>query len=80
MGKRIKKLASLREEPPVPLGMLIHQSVRATVEQVVREELALVLGALRYQRSDERTGYRNGSRKRTLTAQSGPFEMQVPSA
>ena len=78
MGKRIKKLASLREEPPVPLGMLIHQSVRATVEQVVREELALVLGALRYQRSDERSGYRNGSRKRTLTAQSGPFEMQVP--
>jgi putative transposase len=78
MGKPIKKLASLREEEPVPLGMLIHQSVRATVEHVVREELALVLGALRYQRTEERTGYRNGTRKRTLTAQSGPFEMQVP--
>lgn len=34
--------------------------------------------ALRYQRSDERGGYRNGTRRRTLTAQSGPFTMQVP--
>lgn len=39
MGKRMKKLASLREEQPISLGMLIRQSVRATVEQVVREEL-----------------------------------------
>ena len=80
MGKSIKKLASLRDGQPVPLGLLIHENVRETVEQIVREELALVLGALRYQRSDERSGYRNGTRNRTLTAQSGPFTMQVPRA
>ena len=42
-----------------------------SIEQMVQEELAIALGALRYQRSDERSGYRNGARNRTLTAQTG---------
>ena len=78
MGKRTRKLERLRDDRPVALGVLIHASVRETVEQLVQEELALAVGALRYQRVDERRGYRNGARERSLTAQSGPFKMQVP--
>jgi putative transposase len=78
MGERTRKLERLREDKPVTLGLLIHERVREAVEQLVQEELAIALGALKYQRSDERAGYRNGTRRRTLTAQSGPFTMRVP--
>src|SRR5262249_17037245 len=78
MGERTRKLLRLRDEEPVTLGVLIHNCVREAVEQLVQEELATALGALRYQRRDERSGYRNGTRSRTLTAQSGPFTMRVP--
>ena len=78
MGERTRKLGRLRDDEPVTLGVLIHDCVRDAVEQLVQEELAIALGALKYQRSDERSGYRNGTRTRTLTAQSGPFTMRVP--
>jgi len=78
MGKAIRKLERLHDDEPLSLGRLIHEQVRAMVEELVQEELAVALGALRYQRSDERRGYRNGERTRTLTAQSGPFTMRVP--
>jgi putative transposase len=78
MGERTRKLERLRDEEPVTLGVLIHDCVREAVEQLVQEELAIALGALKYQRSDERSGYRSGTRRRTLTAQSGPFTMRVP--
>jgi putative transposase len=78
MGERTKKLQRLRDDEPVTLGGLIHDCVREAVEQLVQEELAIALGALKYQRSIERSGYRNGTRGRTLTAQSGPFTMRVP--
>lgn len=78
MGKAIRKLERLHDDEPVSLGLLIHEQVRAAVEQLVEAELAVALGALPYQRSDERRGYRNGGRTRTLTAQSGPFSMHVP--
>src|SRR5262249_42585537 len=78
MGERTRKLEPLPNDEPVALGVLIHEFVREAVEQLVQEELAIALGALRYQRSDDRSGYRNGRRSRTLTAQSGPFTMKVP--
>jgi putative transposase len=78
MGKAIRKLERLHEDEPVSLGLLIHEHVRLKVEQLIEAELAVALGALPYQRSDERRGYRNGGRTRTLTAQSGPFSMHVP--
>jgi transposase-like protein len=78
MGERTRKLEPLRDDEPVALGRLIHEHVRQAVEQLVQAELAVALGALRHQRTDERGGYRNGTRTRTLTAQSGPFTMEVP--
>src|SRR5262249_36580340 len=48
------------------------------IELAVQEELAVALGALPYQRSDERRGYRNGTKERTLTGPSGPARLEVP--
>jgi transposase-like protein len=78
MGKVTRKLEPLREEQPVALGVLIHEQVRQAIEELIEDELAMALGALRYQRSDERQGYRNGTRQRTLAVHTGPVRMQVP--
>jgi transposase-like protein len=55
----------------VSLGELIHQHVRAAVEQAVQEELAALLGAGRYERCARRLGHRNGHKQRTLTGRRG---------
>ena len=63
MGKAIKKLKLVHEEK-FSLGVLIHQHVRAAVEQAVQEELAEVLGVELYERSEARRGERNGTKMR----------------
>lgn len=55
MGKAIKKLKPVHEEK-FCLAVLIHQHVRAAVEQAVHEELAEVLGVELYERSEARRG------------------------
>ncbi len=56
MENRIKKLKLAHEQQPMALGDLIHQHVRAAVEQAVHEELAMVLGVGLYERSEARAG------------------------
>jgi len=55
VGKAIKKLKLVREEK-FSLGVLIHQHVRAAVEEAVHEELAEALGVELYERSEARRG------------------------
>lgn len=62
----------------VSLGSLIHQAVRRTIEQAVEEELQAVLGVAAYERGADRSGYRNGSKSRTLTCPTGPVELTLP--
>src|SRR5256712_10757940 len=76
VGKAIKKLKLVHEEK-FSLGVLIHEHVRAAVEQAVHEELAEVLGGELYERSEARRGERNGTKTRTLT---GPLELTLPRA
>jgi transposase-like protein len=57
---------------------MIHAAVRAAIERAVDEELEAALGATLYARTEDRRGYRNGSRSRTLTGPTGKFEMSVP--
>jgi hypothetical protein len=68
--KNTKKLKVAYEEK-FSLGVLIHQHVRAAVEQAVQEELAAVLGVELYERSEQRRGVRNGAKTRTLTGPTG---------
>src|SRR5437879_3517017 len=80
MGKSIGKRAGLHEVASVSLGELIHQHVRIAIETAVHEELRAALGARSYERSDERRGYRNGTKARALTGPSGPVVLTVPRA
>jgi transposase-like protein len=48
------------------------------MEIVLEEELSEALGSTRYERSDSRRGYRNGSEKRTVTTSLGAEEIDIP--
>jgi putative transposase len=80
MAKRIRKSEPLPEERPIALGELIHAQVRIAIETAVHEELAVALGAGRYERQRERRGYRNGRKARMLTGPTGPLALTLPRA
>ena len=48
------------------------------LNQILQMEMTDHLGAGRYERSEERTGYRNGSYERKLTTRVGTIELEVP--
>src|SRR2546422_3459563 len=80
MAKRIRKSRGVDEPAPAALGELIHAQVRVAIETAVHEELALALGAGRYERQAARRGYRNGVKTRTLTGPAGPMGLPPPRA
>lgn len=64
-------------------GLLTGQDGMATLvetvlNQVLEAQVAESLGADRFERSDERQGYRNGYRTRILYTRVGPVTLQVP--
>lgn len=52
--------------------------LREAVEAVPEEELGAALGAPRYERTDDRRGYRNGVEERCVTTATGTRNIQVP--
>ena len=52
--------------------------MEAILNQVLQAESAEQLGAENYERSDERSDYRNGTRTRSLTTRIGRIELKVP--
>jgi putative transposase len=78
MAEPIRKSERAHEHSPAALGELIHAQVRAAIELAVHEELALALGAERYERRDDRRGYRNGVKTRTLSGPTGPLRLTLP--
>jgi len=64
----------LRED----VAMLLRRRVLEAVQTVLEEELAEALGTGRYERSEERRGYRNGHEPRRITTELGPQTLQVP--
>ena len=61
-------------------GELIPELVRHGLQQLIELEVAAVLGAERHERTDERLGYRNGSRPRLLTTQVGDIPLRSPNS
>lgn len=59
---------------------LLHNRVVEAVEEVIRAELDEVIGTDRYQRSEQRRGYRNGTSRRDVTTEHGPMTIEVPRA
>lgn len=52
--------------------------VEAVLNQVLEAQVTESLGADRHERSEDRQGYRNGYRPRTLYTRVGPVTLQVP--
>ena len=59
-------------------GELIPELATRGLQQLIELEVAAFLGADRHERSEERLGYRNGYRPRTLTTQVGDLALQIP--
>ena len=58
-------------------GELIPELARHGLQQLIELEVAAVLGADRHERTEERSGYRNGSRPRLLTTQVGDIPLSI---
>ena len=52
--------------------------LRHTIQQVLEEELTAFLNAEPYTRTEERRGYRNGYKPRTLKTRVGQLELMIP--
>jgi transposase-like protein len=57
---------------------LVRESVRLVLQELIEVEAAEVIGAGRYERSDERVTERNGHRPRLLATQAGDIELGIP--
>ena len=60
------------------ISNLLRRRVLEAVESVLEEELTEALGIGRYERSEERHGYRNGHETRRVTTEVGPQTLEVP--
>lgn len=77
-GVDLERLAELAGEGN-PLDLLVQLGAQAVLQAALEQELAELLGRLRYQRRDaEQTGYRNGKRSRKLSTGVGELEVEVP--
>lgn len=59
-------------------GDVLREGVRVLAQALMETEVTGVLGAERHERSDERTGYRNGSRVRTWDTRVGTVDLAIP--
>jgi len=56
----------------------LRRHIREALDVALAEELAAALASNRHERTDQRRGYRNGSRERTITTPDGPRPVNVP--
>ena len=81
-------MARPKEEDSTLVGVLQAQCVkgeepfrallRHTIQEVLEEEMTAFLNAEPYTRTEERRGYRNGYKPRTLLTRVGRLELMVP--
>jgi putative transposase len=57
---------------------LIRESVRLVLQELIETELTETIGAGRFERTEQRTGERNGSRPRLLATKAGDVELAIP--
>jgi hypothetical protein len=70
-GEGYQEVAAAAEDATIALGELIHAQIRVAIEAAVHEELAVALGAGRYERRGKGRGYRKGVKTCTLTGPTG---------
>jgi hypothetical protein len=59
-------------------GELIPGLARHGLQQLIELEVAAVIGDDRHERTEDRHGYRNGYRHRSLTTQVGDIDLLIP--
>ncbi len=57
---------------------LAREAYRRVAQELIELEASEVIGAGRYERTDERTTHRNGSRTRLLSTKAGDVELHIP--
>jgi putative transposase len=57
---------------------LAREAYRLVAQELIELEATAVVGAGRYERTDERTTHRNGSRTRLLSTKAGDVELHIP--
>ena len=59
-------------------GDVLREGVRVLAQALMETEVTALVGAERHERSDERTGYRNGTRVRTWDTRVGTVDLAIP--
>lgn len=59
-------------------GDLLREAMRLVLQELIEAEASEVIGAGRYERTEERTTHRNGSRTRLLSTKAGDVELHIP--
>lgn len=57
---------------------LAREAIRLVAQELIDLEAAAAIGAGRYERTEERTTHRNGSRTRLLSTKAGDVELHIP--
>ena len=68
------------EEVRVSLRELLSDRIRGVLQELLELELDETIGALRHERAESRSGYRNGHSKRSVVTEVGLVELGVPRA
>jgi len=72
----LEALADLKQEGLISLNPILEK----LLNELMKLEREQVIGAGHYERSDERKGYCNGYKDKTLITRSGKLELKVPQA
>jgi len=59
-------------------GDVLREALTLVLQELIELEAAQAIGAARYERTDERTTHRNGSRARVLSTKAGDVELRIP--
>lgn len=57
---------------------VMREALTLVLQELIEAEAAQAIGAGRYERTDERTTHRNGSRTRLLSTKAGDVELHIP--
>jgi putative transposase len=57
---------------------VVREALALVLQALIEAEAAQQIGAGRYERSEQRTAYRNGSRARLLSTNAGEVELKIP--
>jgi len=71
-------LKELKGEGGVDHGDAMRALLQAAMQDLIDQEAAAVIGADRYQRTEERVARRNGSRAKLLATPAGQLELAIP--